>query len=233
MTNTRMQFLEKLNTQLTNGIAIAETDFGAVNNLFKKCYLKNKKLNSIHSSMSSNVEDKMEVIMAGLQYMDVFSQRVQHLILTHDRMLHTNLAGDFKDSFFHLHVFQSMTIELDLLRSITTIKMLLIELRESFEGFSDLNGFENTLFVNTPTIKRTLRETINALLSMAGETYNLPLPALTKIQIAMLNSVYTMESERTVLNWFLNSMPNGTWEELMAYYEMQINGADQNNIELF
>jgi hypothetical protein len=232
MTHRRMQFLENLNSQLRQVITIAENDFVAVNKLFRKCYVKNKK-GSVNDSASSAMEDKMEIIMAGLQYMDVFSQRVQHLIQTHDGMQYSNLAGDFKESFFHLHVFQSMTIELDLLRSISTIKTLLIELRESFDGFSDLNGFENTLFANTAAIKDILRGTIAALLVTAGETRNLPLPALTKTQIETLNSFYTMETERTVLNWFLNSMPNGNWEDLMDFYETQINHTANNNIELF
>jgi hypothetical protein len=228
-----MQFLENLNSQLTQVIELAETDFVTVNKLFKICFEKNKNFSFANPALSSALEVKMEAVMAGLQYMDVFSQRVQHLILTHDRMLESNFAGDFRDSFFHLHVFQSMTIELDLLRSIATIKTLLIELRESFEGFYEFMEVENTQFQNAPIIKEILRRTIKSLLLMAGETHDLPLPALTKEQVATLNSLYTMETERTVLNWFLNSMPNGTWEDLMQFYEMQINLSEKNSIELF
>jgi len=229
MTESRMQFLENVNTELKKMVQLAETDFVAVNTLLKT-YYSNRAIVATDSKAIADAETKMEAMMGGLQYMDVFSQRVSHLVSTHNQMLSNDLAQNFADSFFHLHVFQSMTIELDLLQSISSIKSLLVDIIDHVDS---LKNTSDPFFGNTPLIKQTLQRTIDTLLQAGGETAHLPIPSLAATQVAILNSLYTMESERIVLNWFLNSMPTGTWENLLEYYELEIHQTAADNTELF
>ena len=92
---------------------------------------------------------------------------------------------------------------------------------------------DDDIFNNMHIIKEKLQTTIAALRLAGGETKHLPLPTLTEEQISILSSLYSMESERVVLNWFLSSMPDGTWEQLMLYYEAEINKVGDDNMELF
>jgi hypothetical protein len=230
MTHNRIQFLERINGELQEVVEIAEVDFVAVNKLLGK-YYSGKDSWSIDPATESLIEMKVGAMIGGLQYMDVFSQRVNHLVLTHEQMLNAGLASDFEDSIFHLHVFQSMTIELDLLRSIASVRILLDQLKE-ISAFARIMDPSVAFFVNTPAIKTNLQNTISTLLKSAGEANSLPIPTLTSEQVNVLNSVYTMESERLVLKWFLCSMPDGRWEELMECYESKISSVVENT-ELF
>jgi hypothetical protein len=224
-THDSIHFLDRVNKDLKEVVAIAETDFVEVNAVLREMYERNQK-NSDHTK--SEAQFKMEGMMIGLQYMDVLSQRVDHLVLTHQRMI-TN--SNLKKWFFHLHVFQSMTIELDLLRSIDVIKTSLDELKNQL---SECQNEESELFfTNTLKIKAALQKAIDAFAHAGGDTRHLPIPPLTAEQISALDSLYTMDRERIVLKWFLNSMPSGTWNDLVNYYESEVNIEGVDNTELF
>jgi hypothetical protein len=227
-----MQFLENVNEDLKKSVAIAAQDFVIVNYLLKNYYSsKGKEIAQL--DISADTHTKIQELTSALQYMDVFSQRVYHLIITHERMANQNLAQGLLESFYHLHVFQALTIELDLLRSITIVKTLLGELRGHFVEIGKIDWMDEDLFENTHQIKEKLQTTSAALRVAGGETQHLPLPTLTEDQTRILNSLYSMESERVVLSWFLNSMPAGTMDELMHHYEMTISKLDDDNTELF
>jgi len=143
------------------------------------------------------------------------------------------MAQGLTESIYHLHVFQALTIELDLIRSIAAIKSSLADLKDHFIAIGKIDWMDDDIFNNMHIIKEKLQATIAALRLAGGETKHLPLPTLTEEQISILNSLYSMESERVVLNWFLSSMPDGTWEQLMQYYEAEINKVGDDNMELF
>lgn len=197
-----------VNTDLAWTIAAATRDFTIVSELLKKCYDNERRL-------------KYEALITQLQYIDTFRQRVSHLIEVHQQLMDD---GDLScaESFFHLHVFQSMTIELDLLEATSAISRLLFDL-----NFDSLPFFANTL-----EIKSILNKTIARLLVVGGDKALLPIPPLSSYEVSVLNSVYTMDSERVVLSWFLESMPHGTWTELSHHYRRAIQGPDTNS-ELF
>ncbi len=232
MISIQKYFLESVNKNLKEIVQIAAIDFAAVNELLKSYYVQFKSEYSSMAQGKSDVEVKLEAMMGGLQYMDVFNQRVTHLINTHETMVSSAMATNFEESFFHLHVFQSLTIELDLLRAISSIKDILIEVKETFEDDSSRESVER-YFVQTEVIKNILQSTIKALSLAGGERRFLPIPVLTNDQVQLLNTLYTMESERVVLTWFLNSMPTGSWEDLLQYYENAINQVEEQNTELF
>lgn len=226
MNNAQVDFIEEINEKLKNAISLASQDYTVANGLFKKCYAVSKK--QILVGGDTDIDSKIETVLAGLQYMDVFTQRVEHLIATHQYMNSTDLAVNFEESFFHLHVFQAMTIELDLIKSTAIVKTLLHELAEQLG-----ESYDQSLFIHTASLKEVLQQTITVLLNKGGERNRLPIPSLTAEQIRVLNSLYTMESERVVLGWFLKSMPGGTWEELIHHYEYEIDHVSDDNTDLF
>lgn len=231
MINIQKYFLESVNRNLKHVVEIAAVDFVAVNTMLKEYYTRAKSDSSLPAY--SNVASRMEAMMGDLQYMDVFNQRVEHLILTHERMMTTSMAKDFEESFFHLHVFQSMTIELDLIRSINSIKDILFEIKDYLGHHGQDERFIEKCFAQTEVITNILQGTVSALTQAGGEIRHLSIPVLTEEQIKILSSLYTMESERLVLSWFLNHMPNGTWEQLLQYYENAIDQVTEENTELF
>jgi len=172
-------------------------------------------------------------MMSHLQYMDIFSQRVDHLIRTHERMMASPGAGNFEESIFNLHVFQSMTIEQDLLTSISSIKEILSDLQNYLNDDGKAALSVDGYFCRTSGIRRVLQNTITQLEQSGGDKGRLPLPPLNENQIEILNSLYTMESERVVLRWFLNAMPRGTWEDLLHCYENMISQVANDSPELF
>jgi len=224
------QFLEKVNSDLQKVLSIASPDFGEVNYMLKVYYDQRITCDPTLSAFPGE-DVKIDLIVKNLQYMDILTQRVEHLVSIHNRLGDNDPA--FKESFFHLHVFQSMTIELDLLRSIGIVNASIDDLKEHFTEVGKILSLSWKYFNNTSKIKLILNTTIAALAEAGGEIKHLPIPALSTSQIQMLNLVYTMESERVVLNWFLKAMPTGTWEDLFHYYESAIHQLETEKTELF
>jgi hypothetical protein len=220
--NNTIYLLSRLNTDLKEVILIAESDFVKVNNVLRSLYERH-----MHQRAGSISEPRLrlDAIMTGLQYMDVLSQRINHLIATHEKM--TSLL-EFRNSFFHLHVFQSLTIRLDLLRSITSIQESIAELKSHIKE----NGVE-MYFTNTARLNRALQNAIDLLTSAAGDIRQLPIPRLTEKHIDMLSSLYTMDKERIVLNWFKHALPTGTWNDLLQHYTAEASVTETDGIELF
>jgi hypothetical protein len=218
-----MQFLENVNQSLQHIVAAAVTDYSIVNDLAKKYY---------SSQSTPHASEKAEAMIQALQYVDVFSQRISHLVEIHRRMMNEGLAKDFPQSFYHLHVFQAMTIECDLLQSISSIKAILHEVKT--EGRTEkIQWLATTPFENVIFIKLTLNRIIDMLRSACGEVKKLPIPTLTAGQANMLYALYTTDEERLVLGWFLDSMPGGNWDDLLDLYIERIPKGKENVIELF
>lgn len=228
----QMQFLESINADLRHSLTVASQDFIEVNDLIKKHYLHVKQ-DKIDTNCFTVDQTRIEAMIGGLQYMDVFSQRVEHLIVCHQRMMNNDLGQDFAESYFHLHVFHAMTIELDLLKSIGSIKALLEEEKNYLNGIGRVNWTDQVFFSHISSIKFILKNTIDRLREAGGDTNKLPIPALSDEHVRILNSLYTMESERIVLSWFLQAMPHGTWEDLHQFYAGAIYQVNEENTELF
>lgn len=226
----KVVFLDTINHNLNSAVRLAEADYRTVNEALKKYY--NYK-SGPKAEVNAEVDMKIEAMMGGLQYMDVFTQRVDHLVTTHQRMAVNDLDQEFKESFFQLHIFQSLTIELDLIRSITMVKSLLSDVKEYLVVSGSPEHELEGVFPNLKVIKEILMSAIVSLKEAGGETHDLSIPPLTKDQVMILSSLYTMESERMVLSWFLNSMPDGTWNDLMTCYEEEFTNIKEENTELF
>src|SRR6188768_461399 len=91
-----IHFLKRLNADLKEVITMAESDFVKINTVLRNLYERH-----LHQQAGS-INVNLDTMMAGLQYMDVLNQRIDHLIVTHEKVA-TSL--EFRKSFFHLHVF--------------------------------------------------------------------------------------------------------------------------------
>jgi hypothetical protein len=139
---------------------------------------------------------------------------------------------DFVELVFHLHVFQAMTIELDLLKAISSIADTLLDVRNQFPDVIKYCRIEN-YFLQTNRIKEIIKKTVSILQTAGGNLKQLPLSPLTVNQLKRIESLYTMGSERVVLGWFIDSLPSGSWEDLLLHYQEEIERLNIENAELF
>lgn len=229
---SQMHFLANVNQELRELIEMTEADFSGVNQVMSQYYKNQKPTSPTAENEYAEIATKIDLMVQHLQYMDVFRQRVEHLISVHQQLI-DEPSLTFKESLFHLHVFQSMTIQLDLFDAISSINQLLIELKKHLIEVVSIELSNTSFFKNTKKIKAILLKTITELREAGGDKAHLPIPALTISQVQKLNSVYSMESERIVLLWFLDVMPHGSWDELALHYQKTINQVGVDSTELF
>ena len=215
-----MELLEQINTDLLQVIGIAENDFHQINGLLKGQH-EGEGIFGVQAAS----------LISELQYMDTFKQRIQHLIMVHRYVNDHPVTLNFKESFFHLHAFQSMTIQTDLIRSTESIKTSVQ--RMAFSHHQESRFLDKNVFQNIPEIKGVLQKTMDALSTAGGDIRFLPVPPFTSEQVHMLNNVYTMESERAVLRWFLHAMTSRTRDSLFQYYQYAVHTDIIKDAELF
>jgi hypothetical protein len=227
MKNQLIHSPEEINTELGRAVKLAYTDYSMANIIIKNWYLGKTQ----HVAYKRSVEDKSQVqLVSSLQYMDVFTQRVTHLMAINARVVTDNLPGDVKKPFYHLLAFHTLTITADLVKSIASVRTALEELKDNNEVRLAWPG---EIFENAIHVKGLLQRITTIFLKIAGTTRRLSNPPLTEDQIVFLNSIYTTESERLVLKWFLQSMPGGTWQELIPWYDNESDKTENDTIEFF
>jgi len=182
------KFLECVNNDLREVIVIATSDHAEAYKVLQELHAQTQNCEKNQPGLDG-LDLKVEGLLSGLQYLDMFSQRVEHLIKTHERMITTPLARNFESSFFHLHVFQSMTIELDLLKSTESIKALLGEIKDCHIDDDRSEWLDQVYFGQTAIIKTILRRTVEASALAGGDQGDLPIPTLTIDQVHLLNSL--------------------------------------------
>lgn len=224
-------FLEQVNEDLRTVIAMATSDFKTVKVMLKR-YFDNASIRK--QQQDPAIRRRIDAMIIDLQYMDIFCQRVEHLVWAHEQIIADRSTLNIKESIFHLHVFQSMTIEIDLLRAVASIHTTLMELKDHFTNVGGVTWTQETFFTNTDRIKYVLSHTVAVLAGAAGDIRHLPVPPFSERQRQMLNSLYTMESERLVLAWFINTIPVSRWEDLYAHYEATFRRLNtDDNTEIF
>ncbi|HEY9048052.1 MAG TPA: hypothetical protein VIN08_19230 [Ohtaekwangia sp.] len=223
-------FLQNVNRELKELITITTADFVKVKTILKNYFDNSQQTEKPTGGISARIE----AMIVDLQYMDIFCQRVEHLVSVHKQVIKKQSALSFRESVFHLHIFQSMTIEVDLLQSVSSINATLHDLKDHFAEVGKIAWNEHTFFSNTERIREIIRKTITSLTEAAGDIRHLPIPPFTGDQIQMLNALYTMESERVVLAWFLDKMPAGSWEDLFQHYQATLSQINtETNTEIF
>jgi hypothetical protein len=152
-------------------------------------------------------------ISVTLQYSDIFTQRVQHLIDTHEEIMALYLDDAFKKSFLHLQYFQFSILVFDLLEAISVLENQLLPYK-----YAQKSHQEDALFANKQGITRLALTIENYLLKKVGDTRWVGGSALTIRQARICLQYYTMESERIVLDWYLRNS-TGVFSELLHVYQ--------------
>jgi hypothetical protein len=164
-------------------------------------------------------------IAAKLQYLDILTQRIQHLIDTHKRVMTLYIDSLFKNSFLHLQYFQFSIIIFDLFEAVSVLETHL----SHHEG----GARESTsVFPNKQGMAAMASQIERSLLKHVGDTRWIGMPALTVMQTQLCRQFYTMESERVVLDWYLRNS-TGHFGELLKAYQSWQRGSRNTAIELF
>lgn len=218
MNSYHREILEDINKELLEAIDITAVDFIKVNDMLKSYYHSSTaENNSVHLA----IEAKIQFIVTNLQHHDIFRQRVEHLVLVHQKLMTDEWQLDFVEPVFHLHVFQAMTIELDLLKAISSVSDTLREVNTEYPQMREHCCIEKC-FAHTNRIKEIIKRTVWVLQTAGGNLKHLPISPVRVNQLTRIYSLYTMESERVVLDWFINSIPSGSPEELLLHYHQEI-----------
>jgi hypothetical protein len=163
------------------------------------------------------------LIISKLQYLDILDQRIRHLIYTNEQVMTMFINDTFKRAFLYLQYFQFTIAAHDLFEAMSEIEQAI-----QHDKHIQLNIFRHKTEIEILT-----NEVKISLLEQCGDVKSIMLPPMTKKQIEICNHLYTMESERIVLNWFLTSMPSCKWFDLLAVYKSKQQDELNTSIELF
>jgi hypothetical protein len=166
--------------------------------------------------------------MERLQAFDIITQRLQHLVDTHEKVMSLYIDDIFKESFLQLQYLQFSIIASDVFEALAFIQANLSESTQSRELEQ-----EGTNLSTRATRLATLAEKVKkSLKDNAGETKFLRIPALTKRQISICKQLYSMESERLVLDWYVKNS-TAEFSDLLKAYREWLDDRNGSSIELF
>lgn len=195
--------------------------------LIQEEFLSARKLLTNEKCENSYVRD---AIVSELQSQDIICQRIQHLIDGFENSKQFFSDKKFKHAFLDLQYFQLISIERDLEKTIVAILALSgssapdkhDDAQPSAHLFSRHRDILQLLAVSNRIAMRCTAQRV-----MCG-----PSP-LNQVQVAECLKLYTMQSERVVLQWFLANMPFGKQNDLIVAYEQKIKNVDTDSVELF
>jgi hypothetical protein len=168
-----------------------------------------------------NAESKL---ILNVQYLDIISQRIEHLMKAHKAVMQMLVDDLFKNSFLHLQYFHFQILKYDLLSSLGEIKDCLAK----DSGDVRLKAF----FLASPTLEEQAM-VIEGIMKNDFKILNAPgPPPLTSRQISECSRLYTMESERLVLKWFLSKEQEKNIESLISFY-LEMRNSSKDSTELF
>jgi hypothetical protein len=168
-------------------------------------------------------------VIAELQSHDILYQRIDHLIkgFKNSSPLFDDLK--FKHAFLDLQYFQLIAIESDLERTIMAIQ----EFVDTAKQNSHAIDFDAPVFPRHNDVRKFLQLSKEIAMRSNAQRVLLDTPPLTELQAASCLNLYTMTSERIVLQWFLANMPFGTPSAFLKEYENQSTNINISSIELF
>ncbi len=164
-----------------------------------------------------------------LQYFDIITQRLQHLVDAHEKMVTLYIDDIFKDSFLHLQYFQFSIIVFDLFEVLSFVHMNIADLKNRDGVTSTKHGLGYEGIERLGVACEKIR---SALKTNAGSVRFVGLPALTSRQITICRQLYTMERERVVLDWYIDNS-NGELSGLLNVYHAWLRDYKNPSIEFF
>jgi hypothetical protein len=164
-----------------------------------------------------------------LQYFDIITQRLQHLVDTHEKVMTLYVDEIFKESFLRLQYLQFSTIAFDLSDVTSFINF---HLNEEDDQNAIGSQTDNLIFGNTEGLSAVCEKIKRTLKADAGDIRLIGMAALTRRQIAICRQLYTMESERVVLDWYITNSA-GEFSEFLKIYQSWLQGNNNPTIEIF
>jgi hypothetical protein len=163
-----------------------------------------------------------------LQSEDILNQRIQHLIdgVRSSEAFYRNAR--FKHVFLDLQYFHLVTIRRDLRNSITSMRILADAIRSNHPDQKEIVTRSNRLLEIDQLFKVADRTSLRFVAQRIVSGHN----PLTSTQSVKCLELYTMQSERIVLEWFLSNMPFGKEKDLLRVYEDHTNNTN-DSIEFF
>jgi hypothetical protein len=163
-----------------------------------------------------------------LQFQDIISQRLQHLVEGFEKVEDHFVDAGFEVSFLALQAFQLMAIGHDLEKIVLNIRRITARVTTpTFNGPADAYS---RLFPKFDYIKHLFD--VSERIPGAGPL-TLGTSLLSANQAKACMSVYTMQSERIVLDCFLRNMLSGDRSELLRCYDRELNKIRDESVELF
>ena len=218
--------------EIKNTLGEATIDFLMVSSIFKRY--------SQFSSPATGQEEavRMSLAVKELQYMDTFSQKLNHIMDLHT-LLEKNQAHpeqcqhDHAGFVFKLNYMQAVAATRTFVSIVTDLKKNLHELHHHILSVTGMDFTESDYFRHLPNITEGMNSVSDLLGSMAVDRQEeAPIHTGIKNDVMEIAKLYSMDSERYVLVWLANH-PQGTSEEMVALYDADGFGRVEEEIELF
>ena len=224
--------LELVKVKLKYILDIALIDFMMVSSVFKK-------YNQFVDPSMSN-EDALMVALSvkELQYMDTFSQKLNHIIQLNQIVVEgqdssVNLTTDHAGFIFKLNFLQATVAAHEFLTNAADLRKNLDSLHDHIISVTGLDFHESQYFQHLREVEEKISLTKSILSEVYLERYRESPISVSGIEneVRKISDLYTMASERFVLRWLLkhNYAPE---EELLEDYKEEAYGTEEE-IDLF
>jgi hypothetical protein len=227
---------EEIKNMIQSVIDIALIDFMMVSSVFKKYN------QFAEPSMSDDDAKRVSYSVRALQYMDTFSQKLDHIIKLNQEILRTEKRGkndraekiDHAGFIFKLNHLQATVAADEFLSNATSLKQNMHELHDHIISVTKLDFHESAYFRHLNEIDEKLEKLKSILHEIQVERYQEAPQAIALIEDEMRNisNLYTMTSERFVLLWLLKHS-HASSEELLRQYKQDGYEQVEEEIDLF
>lgn len=228
--------IEDIASMVRDILDIAQVDFIMVGSIFKKY--------NQFTEPSMSVQDNTRVSMSvkDLQYMDIFSQKLEHITRLNRAILEANKndknhgshTADHATFIFKLNHFQAAIASDEFLMNVEALIQNLRDLHDHIISVTQLDFHESAYFRRLHEIQEKLEHVKHTLFEIQTERYHEAPISVSHIESEMkkIFNVYTMTNERFILLWLLKN-PEATVDELLK--QCKEDGYEQvdEEIELF
>jgi hypothetical protein len=198
-----------------------------------------KKYNQyVEPSMSSKDASMVSESLKDLQYMDVFSQKLNHVIHLNQLVeeAQVNLEGHHVDHagfIFKLNYLQATVAAVEFVSNAEDLRKNLHDLHAHIISVTGLDFHEDAYFSHLKEVERRMQGIKVILEEVQQERYREAPISVTGIEreVNKISSIYAMASERFVL-WWLLKHTNSPIEDLLLEYGEEGYGTEEE-IDLF
>ena len=232
------QRMDEIKNAIREILDTAMIDFLMVNSVFKKYN------QFAEPSIAAPEAARISLSVKELQYMDIFSQKLNHVIALQETLVEkdsleqsTNGQGnaprDYANFIFKLNQLQAAVACFDFAITVTDLKKGLHELHNHIIEVTRLDFHESDYFKHLQQIEERLAGVVKTLREIAYERIaESPIDHGVKNQVLKINNLYTMANERYVLLWLLKHW-HGQAEDLIEAYKLDGFVRVEEEIELF